>query len=262
MITDSRPDVLLVAFGNPKQEKWIAMHRDRLNVPVCIGVGGTFDFLAGAINRAPAWMQRSGLEWFYRLLQEPRRLWKRYANDLVYFTGSIINQLWSVRGSQGLDSARISDRVLGDCTVVTVEGPLCSELQLQMRGVIDIALSSKTHVVLDLTGMEISNASLLDEATAAAEAMHMFFVSRSREAEQRNANKFFVSDECFPQTIDVLRTRSAPFGIELVIGNYAQAKLDDSYFGAVLQYPAMNGEVHDYKAWVEKRMWKLYDKHC
>jgi glycine dehydrogenase len=118
------------------------------------------------------------------------------------------------------------------------------------QGRLEALLNFQT-MVMDLTGMEITNASLLDEATAAAEAMHMFFVSRTREAEQRNANKFFVSDECFPQTIDVLRTRSAPFGIELVIGNYAQAKLDESYFGAMLQYPAMNGEVHDYKAWAD-----------
>jgi glycine dehydrogenase len=113
------------------------------------------------------------------------------------------------------------------------------------------ALLNYQTMVLDLTGMEITNASLLDEATAAAEAMHMFFATRPREAEQRNANKFFVSDECFPQTIDVLKTRSAPIGIELVIGDYEKTKLDDSFFGAVLQYPSMNGEVHDYKTWVD-----------
>src|SRR5579871_1024313 len=85
-ICEAEPDILLVAFGNPKQEKWIHLHRDRLrNIPVCMGVGGTFDFLAGQTSRAPAWMQRFGMEWLYRLGQEPKRLWRRYCNDLIYF---------------------------------------------------------------------------------------------------------------------------------------------------------------------------------
>jgi N-acetylglucosaminyldiphosphoundecaprenol N-acetyl-beta-D-mannosaminyltransferase len=77
-IEEARPDILLVAFGNPKQEEWIAMHRDRLKVPVCIGVGGTLDSLSGTTRRAPRWMQRCGLEWLHRTLQEPQRLAARY----------------------------------------------------------------------------------------------------------------------------------------------------------------------------------------
>jgi N-acetylglucosaminyldiphosphoundecaprenol N-acetyl-beta-D-mannosaminyltransferase len=80
-IDEARPDILLVAFGNPKQEEWIAMHRDRLKVPVCIGVGGTLDSLSGTKRRAPEWMQRCGLEWLHRTLQEPRRLSTRYLAD-------------------------------------------------------------------------------------------------------------------------------------------------------------------------------------
>ena len=80
-IEEARPDILLVAFGNPKQEQWIAMHRDRLKVPVCIGVGGTLDFLSGTVRRAPRWMQSSGLEWLYRILLEPKRLAARYLAD-------------------------------------------------------------------------------------------------------------------------------------------------------------------------------------
>jgi N-acetylglucosaminyldiphosphoundecaprenol N-acetyl-beta-D-mannosaminyltransferase len=80
-IEEARPEILLVAFGNPKQEEWIAMHRDRLNVPVCIGIGGSLDVLSGTMNRAPAWMQRNGLEWLHRTLQEPKRLAMRYAAD-------------------------------------------------------------------------------------------------------------------------------------------------------------------------------------
>lgn len=119
------------------------------------------------------------------------------------------------------------------------------------QGRLEALLNFQT-MIIELTGMEIANASLLDEATAAAEAMHMFFASRPKELIQRNANKLFVSADCFPQTIDVLKTRSAPLGIELVIGSHQNIQLDDSYFGVILQYPAMNGEAYDYKSFVEK----------
>jgi glycine dehydrogenase len=112
------------------------------------------------------------------------------------------------------------------------------------------ALLNYQTMIIDLTGMEIANASLLDEATAAAEAMHVFFASRSKEAVQLNSNKLFVAADCLPQTIDVLKTRSAPLGIELVIGDPTSIKPDSSYFGAILQYPGMNGELHDYSKWV------------
>jgi glycine dehydrogenase len=114
------------------------------------------------------------------------------------------------------------------------------------------ALLNYQTMVLDLTGMELANASLLDEATAAAEAMNMFFHNISREAEQRGANLFFVSSDCLPQTIDVLKTRSAPLGIELVIGDHRTTELSDKFFGAVLQYPAADGQVHDYTGFVSK----------
>jgi len=80
------------------------------------------------------------------------------------------------------------------------------------QGRLEALLNFQT-MVMNLTGMDIANASLLDEATAAAEAMHMFHASRTREAQQNNVNRFFVSEECFPQTIDVLKTRSAPLGL-------------------------------------------------
>ena len=81
----ARPDILLVAFGCPKQEKWIYMHHARLGVPVSIGVGATIDFLAGKFRRAPNWMCRTGTEWIFRLIQEPRRLFHRYLFDLIFF---------------------------------------------------------------------------------------------------------------------------------------------------------------------------------
>jgi glycine dehydrogenase len=110
------------------------------------------------------------------------------------------------------------------------------------------ALLNYQTAVCDLTGMEIANASLLDEATAAAEAMHMFFASRSREQVTANAKKFFVAADCFPQTISVLTTRAEPVGIELVIGDPASLKPDASFFGALLQYPGRDGQITDYSA--------------
>jgi N-acetylglucosaminyldiphosphoundecaprenol N-acetyl-beta-D-mannosaminyltransferase len=82
-IRAAKPDILLVAFGNPKQEKWIWMHRKRLGVPVSMGVGGTFDILVGDMKRAPRWIQQCGLEWLMRLAQEPVRLAPRYFRDFV-----------------------------------------------------------------------------------------------------------------------------------------------------------------------------------
>ena len=82
-IEEAKPEILLVAFGNPKQEQWLAMHRDRLRVPVCIGVGGTLDSISGTVRRAPRWMQRNGLEWLHRALQEPQRLAARYLADAL-----------------------------------------------------------------------------------------------------------------------------------------------------------------------------------
>ncbi len=81
------PALLLVAFGNPKQEYWLDLHLPELGVPVAIGIGGTIDFLAGRRRRAPRWMRRCGLEWVTRLAQEPVRLAPRYAGDLIAFAG-------------------------------------------------------------------------------------------------------------------------------------------------------------------------------
>jgi N-acetylglucosaminyldiphosphoundecaprenol N-acetyl-beta-D-mannosaminyltransferase len=96
-VVAAKPDILLVAFGNPKQEKWIRMYAPELRVPVAIGVGGTLDMIVGVTKRAPAWMQRSGLEWLYRLAQEPRRLLKRYVHDFGYFGYFFARQWWAMR---------------------------------------------------------------------------------------------------------------------------------------------------------------------
>jgi N-acetylglucosaminyldiphosphoundecaprenol N-acetyl-beta-D-mannosaminyltransferase len=79
VINTAQPDIVWVGLGSPKQEYWMAAHRDKLNAPVLVGVGAAFDFLSGTKPQAPAWVQRAGLEWLFRLLTEPRRLWRRYA---------------------------------------------------------------------------------------------------------------------------------------------------------------------------------------
>jgi len=108
------------------------------------------------------------------------------------------------------------------------------------------ALLNFQTMVMDLTGMELANASLLDEATAAAEAMSMFYATMSRKAQKAGINKFFVSEACFPQTIALIETRANPLGFEVVVGNHLETDLSDGYFGALLQYPMVNGEVVDY----------------
>lgn len=77
-INNSKPDIVWVGIGSPKQEIWMAEHRNRLNAPVLIGVGAAFDFLSGAKKQAPRWVQNSGMEWLFRFITEPRRLWRRY----------------------------------------------------------------------------------------------------------------------------------------------------------------------------------------
>ena len=84
-INAAKPDVLFVALGNPKQELWMGRSKEKLDVGAMIGIGGTFNFIAGRVKRAPKWMQKSGLEWIYRIIQEPGRLWRRYAYGLVKF---------------------------------------------------------------------------------------------------------------------------------------------------------------------------------
>jgi len=113
------------------------------------------------------------------------------------------------------------------------------------QGRLEAILNFQT-MVIELTGMEIANASLLDEGTAAAEAMALLFDVRSRNQKKNNINKFFVSEEILPQTLSVLETRSAPIGIELVIGNHETFDFSTEFFGAILQYPGKFGQVHDY----------------
>ncbi|HLO84931.1 MAG TPA: aminomethyl-transferring glycine dehydrogenase [Nostocaceae cyanobacterium] len=114
------------------------------------------------------------------------------------------------------------------------------------QGRLEALLNFQT-MIIDLTGLEIANASLLDEGTAAAEAMSLSYgVSKNK------ANSYFVSRECHPQTIDVLQTRANPLGIKLIIGDHQSFDFSEPIFGAVLQYPASDGTIYDYRSFIEK----------
>ena len=114
------------------------------------------------------------------------------------------------------------------------------------------ALLNYQTMICDLTGMELANASLLDESTAAAEAMTLLFDVRERVKKKAGANKFFVSNEILPQTASLLQTRSTPIGIELVIGSHEDFDFSDDFFGAILQYPGKFGQIFNYEKFVAK----------
>ena len=157
-IQAAQPDLLFVGFGCPKQEKWINMHYQRMGVPVCVGVGGTIDFLAGHRRRAPMWMRKSGVEWIYRVAQEPRRLFKRYCADLWHFGGAIVKQWWRLR-------SRRRNAPTGDATATPVKQQPSSKL-IRMPARLDgeavqhgaqlwkHALEGSDSCFLDLSGVQ------------------------------------------------------------------------------------------------------------
>ena len=119
------------------------------------------------------------------------------------------------------------------------------------QGRLEALLNFQT-MVSDLTAMDLANASLLDEGTSAAEAMIMLFNTRTRTQKKEGVKKFFVSELCFPQTIDLLKTRSEPLEIELVIGNHENIEIDNTFYGVILQYPAKYGVAIDYSDFTKK----------
>lgn len=101
MIKEASPDILFVGLGCPKQEKWIYKNLQEIKVPISLGTGAAFDFVAGTVKRAPKWMQKSGLEWFWRFSQEPRRLFKRYFIDDMQFI-KIVYKEWQIKKNHGV----------------------------------------------------------------------------------------------------------------------------------------------------------------
>jgi len=119
------------------------------------------------------------------------------------------------------------------------------------QGRLEALLNFQT-MITDLTGMEIANASLLDESTAAAEAMSLLFAVRERDQKKHDVNKFFVSNAILPQTLSLLQTRANPIGIELVVGYENSFEFSSDFFGAILQYPGKDGQISDIKSFINK----------
>jgi N-acetylglucosaminyldiphosphoundecaprenol N-acetyl-beta-D-mannosaminyltransferase len=152
-IDQAKPDILLVAFGNPKQEKWLAMHRRRLNVPVCIGVGGSFDFLSGKRRRAPLWMQRYSLEWIHRAIQDPSRLARRYARNIVGLSRYLPIQIVAIATqAKGCPRTQITNKSVGAAQVFRIEGNFTGELVSRFEADVRSATGGGSHIVLDLSG--------------------------------------------------------------------------------------------------------------
>jgi N-acetylglucosaminyldiphosphoundecaprenol N-acetyl-beta-D-mannosaminyltransferase len=150
-IEAAQPDILLVAFGSPKQEKWLAMHRHRLRVPVCIGVGGSLDLLAGRLPRAPLWMRERGLEWFYRACHEPARLGWRYARDASGLARYLTAQLAATAAQNKRVSLNsLTEETIGAATVLRVGGRLTGAPVGDFEREARMAVGAGHHLVLDL----------------------------------------------------------------------------------------------------------------
>ena len=153
-IREVQPDILLVAFGCPKQEKWINMNYRQTGVPFSLGVGATIDFLAGTFKRAPVWMQKSGTEWIFRMLQEPRRLIRRYGKDLRVFAVNILSQWWQLRSknrpSNPPPQVEIAQDSLGNSLIEAPERLGAAEAKsFQFEWVSSV---EKGHVMVNLSG--------------------------------------------------------------------------------------------------------------
>jgi N-acetylglucosaminyldiphosphoundecaprenol N-acetyl-beta-D-mannosaminyltransferase len=150
---EAKPDVLLVGFGCPKQEKWINMHFRQAGVPFCLGAGTTIEFLAGAVRRAPLWMYNTGTDWFYRLLQQPRRQLEHYRRDLWVFGRLVLRQAWQLRSWKKSAAPRRPDAVTADTAAITVLKPADSLNAAEVRQHRDawLAAVEQRHVIVDLT---------------------------------------------------------------------------------------------------------------
>ncbi len=186
----AKPDILLVAFGNPKQEKWIYTHAQALGIPVMIGVGGTFDLIAGVTKRAPQWMQKSGLEWSYRLLQQPGRLWKRYTTDFFGFGYFFLWQWWIMR-QKGSPSPLLPTSELlrvRETVIMNVKGRLDRSNQGAFAEKAYRALAEQPHLIINLEQVEFLDSSVIGT-----------LVALCKQARERDGNLWLMN---VPPTIN------------------------------------------------------------
>jgi N-acetylglucosaminyldiphosphoundecaprenol N-acetyl-beta-D-mannosaminyltransferase len=154
-IHSAKPDILLVALGNPKQEKWIWMHRKRLGVPVAMGVGGSFEIIVGDVLRAPRWIQKCGLEWAMRLVQEPTRLTPRYFRDILGFGRKLPLTLlaeWMQRPYLG--ESHVSTAATPQATHVCVHGKLSAQIAADMQHAATASIANGLVMVVHLQAVK------------------------------------------------------------------------------------------------------------
>ena len=150
--------------------------------------------------------------------------------------------------NQSVTPSVIKRNILENPSWYTAYTPYQAEIA---QGRMEALLNYQT-IICDLTGMELSNASLLDESTSAAEAMTMLYSSRSREQKKENVKKFFVSNDALAQTISLIETRAEPLGIEVVIGKLDEFNFSNDFYGCFMQYPGIHGSINDLKKYGEK----------
>jgi len=151
-IASAEPDILLVAFGNPKQEMWIHRHRDRLSVPVSIGIGGALDMIAGSVKRAPKWVQKVNLEWAYRMCQEPKRLLPRYFRDAIAFFVHLPLGLLATRMQPGeRREGTMKVGVQGTSRIVSTPSKLCGEVTAALAQEARFAVAAGQCLIVDMS---------------------------------------------------------------------------------------------------------------
>jgi len=171
-INRSATDILLIGFGNPKQEIWFDRNRTRLKVPVSIGIGGTYEFIVGSVSRAPAWMQKTGLEWVYRITQDPWRLWKRYfvgffkfglmlLPAVVYyrFKRLVFNAFSKKSPVIAAAPAAASETSMSTVTVIAVPNPLDAAVVGIVRDDFEKQVSQHQNAVLDFSQVDFIDSS-------------------------------------------------------------------------------------------------------
>ena len=184
-LREAKPDILLVAFGCPKQEKWISMNYQEAGVPFTVGVGATIDFLAGTFKRAPVWMQKSGTEWVFRMLQEPRRLVRRYGKGLWVFTFAILRQWQQLRSRKATAVAGAAE-ILSDPfgNLIIHAPPRLGAVEARTFRDEWLRAVESGHVMLDLAGTVFADSTgiglLIRLRKRAHELNHQFFLVAPR----------------------------------------------------------------------------------
>ena len=186
---EAKPDILLVAFGCPKQEKWISMNYREAGVPFVVGVGATIDFLAGTFKRAPVWMQKTGTEWIFRMLQEPKRLVRRYGKDLRVFGFAILKQWWQLRNREAAAAGLAVNVRLSASGNFIIRAPVRLDATSAQAGRADwLQAVEGGHVLFDLTDTGFTDSTgigvLIRLRKRARELGHQFFLVAPQPAVQ------------------------------------------------------------------------------